>query len=85
MSTLRVPSTPAAFQGVSPGGKGAGVGMQAWAESHRVAWTQSLKGLRLGTLRTFELRHGTQIDTTLETIAERVRDLAELAMIEGER
>ncbi len=59
--------------------------MQAWAESHRLAWTQSLRGLRLGTLRTFEIRHGAQIDTTLETIAERVRDLAELAMIEGER
>ena len=37
----------------------------------------------MGALKTFETRNGRQIDTTLETIAERVRDLAELAMIAG--
>ena len=85
MSTFRVQSTPVTFQGVSLGGMDTAVGMQAWAESHRDAWTQSLKGLRRGNLKTSEIRNGARIDTTLETIAERVRDLAELAKIAGER
>jgi len=56
----------------------------AWAVARREAWRSSLKALRLGILATSEIRDGKRINTTLETIAERKRDLAELdAMIAG--
>jgi hypothetical protein len=60
--------------------------MLAWAEVHRESWTQSLKALRSGVLGTFEMRDGKRVNTTLETIAERKRDLAELtAMMSTQR
>ena len=60
--------------------------MLAWAEVHRETWTRSLKALRSGILGTSEMRDGKRVNTTLETIAERRRDLAELsAMIGDER
>ena len=49
-----------------------------WAKDHRAGWRRSLKGLRSGVLVTFELRGGKRVDTTLETIAEQTRDLAQL-------
>lgn len=55
----------------------------AWVKGHRAAWVLSLNSLRSGVLGTSELRHGKRVNTTLETIAERKRDLAELdAVIE---
>ena len=69
MPTFRTPSTPVSPEGASSGPEAAAIGVQAWAESHRLAWTQSLKGLRMGALKTFETRNGRQIDTTFETIA----------------
>ena len=57
--------------------------MLAWATDQRAVWTRSLKALRSGILGTTEVRDGKRVNTTLETIAERKRELAELdAMIE---
>jgi hypothetical protein len=39
---------------------------------------RGLRALRSGVLATSELRHGRRVDTTLETIAERKTELAEL-------
>jgi hypothetical protein len=56
--------------------------MLVWAKDQREVWTRSLKALRSGILGTTEVRDGKRINTTLETIAERKRELAELdAMI----
>jgi len=56
--------------------------MLVWAKDQREAWARSLKALRLGILGTTEIRDGKRVNTTLETIAERKRSLAELdAMI----
>jgi len=53
-----------------------------WAKDQREVWARSLKALRLGILGTSEMRDGKRVNTTLETIAERKRGLAELdAMI----
>lgn len=49
-----------------------------WARAYRSVWVGRLKGLRSGALGTFEIRNGKRIDTTLETIAERKEELAEL-------
>ena len=49
-----------------------------WAKGHRDAWMRSLRALRSGVLATSELRNGRRVDTTLETIAERKTELAEL-------
>jgi hypothetical protein len=58
-------------------------GVLAWAEGHRDGWIRSLKALRLGVSETSELRNGKRVNTSLETIAEQKRDLAELdALIE---
>ena len=60
--------------------------MLVWAKVHREAWTRNLKALRSGVLGTTEVRDGRRVNTTLETIAERKRDLAELdAMITEQR
>jgi hypothetical protein len=60
--------------------------MLAWAEGQRATWAVSLKALRSGLLGTSAIRDGKRVNTTLETIAERKRDLAELdAMIGAER
>ena len=57
--------------------------MLAWAKDQRAVWTRNLKDLRSGILGTTEVRDGKRVNTTLETIAERKRELAELdAMIE---
>jgi len=53
-------------------------GILAWAKGHRDAWVVNLNALRSGVLGTSELRHGKRVNTTIETIAERRRDLAEL-------
>jgi hypothetical protein len=53
-------------------------GLLAWAKGCRTSWMNSLKGLRSGVLRTSALRDGKRVNTTLETIAEQRRDLAEL-------
>jgi hypothetical protein len=50
----------------------------AWAKGYRSDWICKLKALRSGILGTFELRDGKRVDTTLETIADRKKDLAEL-------
>jgi hypothetical protein len=50
----------------------------AWAEHHREVSKRNLAGLRSGVLKTYELRAGKQVNTTLETIAEQTRALAEL-------
>jgi hypothetical protein len=56
--------------------------MLMWAKDQREVWTRSLKALRSGVLGTTEIRDGKRVNTTLETIAERKRALAELdAMI----
>jgi hypothetical protein len=60
-------------------------GVWAWIERHRDAWTRSLKALRGGVLGTFEFRDGKRVNTTLETIAERKRDLAELDAMMAQR
>jgi hypothetical protein len=49
-----------------------------WATGRRVAWLLALKSLRLGAWGTFELRNGKRVDTTLESIADRKTELAEL-------
>ena len=57
--------------------------MLTWAKDQSAVWTRSLKALRSGVLGTTEVRYGKRVNTTLETIAERKRELAELdAMIE---
>ena len=53
-------------------------GVLAWAKGLRGAWTRSLKALRSGILGTSELRDGRRVDTTMETIVGRKKDLAEL-------
>lgn len=53
----------------------------AWAGRLKATWMQSLKSLRLGNFGTSELRNGRRTDTTLETIAERKKDLAELETV----
>jgi hypothetical protein len=55
-----------------------GEGVLAWAQSRRADWKRSLKGLQSGVLGTFEVRSGKRVDTTVETIAERAREIAEL-------
>ena len=50
----------------------------AWAKDCRASLAHSLKGLRSGVLATSELRDGRRVDTTLESIADRKRELAEL-------
>jgi hypothetical protein len=52
--------------------------VSAWITRLRMAWVRSLNALRTGVLGTSELRNGKRVDTTLETIAERKKDLAEL-------
>ena len=52
--------------------------VSAWITRLRAAWVRSLNALRTGVLGTSELRNGKRVDTTLETIAERKKDLAEL-------
>jgi hypothetical protein len=60
--------------------------MLVWAKDQREAWTRSLNALRSGILATTEVRDGKRVNTTLETIAARKRDLAELnAMIGADR
>ena len=49
-----------------------------WVRDRRTGWVSSLKALRSGVLGTSELRNGKRIDTTLETIAEQRKDLADL-------
>ena len=55
-----------------------GDGVLAWAKSRRADWKRSLKGLQSGVLGTSEFRNGKRVDTTVETIAERTREIAEL-------
>jgi hypothetical protein len=57
--------------------------MLVWAKDQRDVWTQSLKALRSGILGTTEVRDGKRVNTTLETIAERKRDLADLTAMIG--
>jgi hypothetical protein len=57
--------------------------MLAWAKDQKDVWTRSLKALRSGILGTTEVRDGKRVDTTLETIAERKRDLADLTAMIG--
>jgi hypothetical protein len=57
--------------------------MLVWAKDQRDVWTQSLKALRSGILGTTEVRDGRRVNTTLETIAERKRDLADLTAMIG--
>jgi hypothetical protein len=52
--------------------------VSAWITRLRAAWVRSLNALRAGVLGTSEIRGGKRVDTTLETIAERKKDLAEL-------
>ncbi len=49
-----------------------------WAVRLKCAWTEGLNAFRSGALGTFELRNGRRVDTTLETIVRRKKDLAEL-------
>jgi hypothetical protein len=53
-------------------------GLLEWAKGRRVAWSRALKALRLGAWGTFELRNGKRVDTTLESIADRKSEIAEL-------
>jgi hypothetical protein len=53
-------------------------GLLEWAKERRVAWLHALKALRLGAWGTFELRNGKRVDTTLESIADRKTEIAEL-------
>ncbi len=55
-----------------------------WAKGQRDIWASNLKALRSGALGTTELRDGKRVDTTLETIAERKRDLAGLDAMIGQ-
>jgi len=55
-----------------------GDGVLAWAKGRRADWKRSLKGLQSGVLGTSEVRNGKRVDTTVETIAERTREIAEL-------
>ena len=52
--------------------------LRAWASCLRTAWMEALSSLRSGVFGTSELRHGRRVDTTMETIVQRKRDLAEL-------
>jgi hypothetical protein len=57
--------------------------MLVWAKDQRDVWARSLKALRSGILGTTEVRDGKRVNTTLETIAERKRDLADLTAMIG--
>lgn len=52
--------------------------VRIWAVRLKSAWTEGLNAFRSGALGTFELRNGQRVDTTLETIVKRKKDLAEL-------
>ena len=57
--------------------------MVSWVKGHRAACVLNINALRSGNLATSELRDGKRVNTTLETIAEGKRALAELdAVIE---
>jgi hypothetical protein len=60
-------------------------GVLAWAKSRRADWDSSLKGLRSRVLGTSEVRGGKRVDTTIETIAARKRELAELDVVIARR
>jgi len=49
-----------------------------WAGGQRAYWRDNLKRLRSGQAGTFELRHQKRVDTTVETIVDLSRRLAEL-------
>jgi len=53
-------------------------GLLTWVKTLRTTWALNLKALRSGVSGTSELRGGRRVDTTLETIAEQKKELAEL-------
>ncbi|GEM_PF-2602038 len=53
-----------------------------WALRLKATWAEALMSFRSGTFGTSELRNGRRVDTTMETIVQRKKDLVELnAMI----
>ena len=52
--------------------------LRVWATHLRTVWMEALSSLRSGVFGTSELRHGRRVDTTMETIVQRKRDLADL-------
>ena len=52
--------------------------LREWTAHLRTAWIETLSSLRSGVFGTTELRNGRRVDTTIETIVQRKRDLAEL-------
>ena len=49
-----------------------------WAARLRSTWLETLLALRSGVFGTSELRNGRRVDTTMETIVQRKKDLLEL-------
>jgi hypothetical protein len=52
--------------------------LRAWAAHLRISWTGALMSLRSGIFGTSELRNGRRIDTTMETIVRKKRELLAL-------
>lgn len=55
--------------------------MGRWAARLKATWLDRLMALRSGAFGTSELRNGRRVDTTMETIVQRKKDLIELTEV----